>query len=86
MRLWKCVACCTLFSFPSALIHGNARAANADVLAEITDTADRICGFVEQSGSSTSVEVKGDVKAELNGLFLVQKYMLYKMGMNFLIR
>jgi hypothetical protein len=37
-------------------------------LKEITDTADRICGAVSQSGQSTAIEISGDVKAELSRL------------------
>jgi len=38
------------------------------VLHEITDTADRLCGYVGQSGHASSAQITGDVKAELNGL------------------
>jgi hypothetical protein len=40
----------------------------AQVLSEISDFADRICGSVSKSGDATSVRVRGEVKAELEGL------------------
>lgn len=40
----------------------------SQVLKEITDTADRICGSISQSGQSTGMKVTGDVKAELGRL------------------
>jgi hypothetical protein len=40
----------------------------ADHLKLITDTADRICNVITTSGSSRSVDVEGQVKAELGGL------------------
>lgn len=41
---------------------------NSDALKVIADTADRICGTVVAEGNSQSVEVKGNVKGQLNGL------------------
>jgi len=40
----------------------------AVALQEVADTADRICGIVATSGSSTSESVSGQVNAELTGL------------------
>ena len=40
----------------------------AKALKLITDTADRICNVVAAAGSSKSLEVQGQLKAELNGL------------------
>jgi hypothetical protein len=40
----------------------------AEAIQTIIGTAERLCGSIAQSGSSTSVEVKGDVKVELNTL------------------
>ncbi len=37
-----------------------------DTIELVTQTAERLCGFVSQSGSSTSITVKGDVKGELS--------------------
>jgi hypothetical protein len=37
-------------------------------LQEITDTADRLCGAVATSGETTSIKLKGDVKAAVAGL------------------
>jgi hypothetical protein len=45
-----------------------ARADTAGVLDEISSTAERLCGYVAQSGRSNNVQVTGDVKAELSGL------------------
>ena len=45
-----------------------ARADTSTVLREISNTAERLCGDVSQSGSATTSQVTGDVKAELNGL------------------
>jgi hypothetical protein len=45
-----------------------AQADTREILDEIAQTADKICGAVSQAGSSTSVEAKGDVKALLSGL------------------
>jgi hypothetical protein len=42
--------------------------ATHQALNEITDTADRICGTVAQSGQYDSFKVSGSVKAELTGL------------------
>jgi hypothetical protein len=42
--------------------------AQAKALALITDAADRLCSIVKQAGSSQSLKVQGDVKAQLNGL------------------
>ena len=52
----------------SGLTLANERADPAEVLKEITDTADRLCGDVAQSGDKSIGEVKGEVKAELSGL------------------
>lgn len=53
-------------------IIGSAYAESLEVqtkaLALITQTADGICSIVSQAGSSQSLNVKGDVKAQLNGL------------------
>ena len=38
-------------------------------LALITQTADGICGIVKTAGSYQDLKVKGDVKAQLSGLF-----------------
>jgi hypothetical protein len=58
--------------FIGALVWGPApvvaRADTSEILDEIAQTADKICGAVTQAGSSTSVEGKGDVKALLSGL------------------
>jgi len=42
--------------------------AQARVLSLITDAADKICGIVNHAGNSQSMKVKGDIKAQLNGL------------------
>jgi hypothetical protein len=42
--------------------------AQAKALELITKTADSICSIVKQAGSSESLTVKGEVKAQLNGL------------------
>jgi hypothetical protein len=55
------VLACGIASSPS-------KADSAQILTQISDTADRLCGNVGESGHSTNTEVKGDVKAELNGL------------------
>jgi hypothetical protein len=38
------------------------------ILKPIQDTADRICGYVGQSGSRTDEQVQGDGRAGLSGL------------------
>jgi hypothetical protein len=40
----------------------------ARALALITKTADDLCSIVRQAGSSQSLKVKGDLKAQLSGL------------------
>jgi hypothetical protein len=40
----------------------------AQILAEISDTADRLCGYVAESGHTSSTQVTGQITAELNGL------------------
>jgi hypothetical protein len=55
------------------ILFGNVAAAEplaqqADGLKLITDTADRICNVVTAAGSSSSIDVQGQVKAELRGL------------------
>lgn len=42
--------------------------AQTKALALITKTADEICSIVNHAGSSQSLKVKGDVRAQLNGL------------------
>src|SRR5262245_62095367 len=42
--------------------------AQTKALALITKTADAICSIVNHAGSSQSLKVKGDVKAQLSGL------------------
>jgi hypothetical protein len=42
--------------------------AQAKALDAITKTADGICSIVSHAGSSQSLKVKGDVKAQLTGL------------------
>ena len=37
-------------------------------LAQITDAADKICSIVSHAGNSQSLQVKGEVKAQLSGL------------------
>jgi hypothetical protein len=37
-------------------------------LAQITDAADKICSIVSHAGNSQSLQVKGEVKAQLGGL------------------
>lgn len=46
----------------------NAQDANERAVALITDTADKLCVNVDQSGSKTSAEINGEVKTELSGL------------------
>jgi len=41
---------------------------NEQALQEITNTADKICGIVAAKGETSTVAVKGQVNAELNGL------------------
>jgi hypothetical protein len=50
--------------FTSGPIH----AETSEVLKEISETADRLCGYVAQSGHSSTLQLSGDVKAELSGL------------------
>ena len=52
------------------LIFGNAAGAQllGDQIELITDTADRICNVVTATGSASSMDVQGEVKAELSGL------------------
>ncbi len=70
MKNWKVPVPFLAVSLASVLMPISGLAdTNAEVLKEITDTADKICGYVAQAGSISSVEVKGDVKAELTGLF-----------------
>jgi hypothetical protein len=69
VREWSAVAAFGV----SVLVHGvvskpTHAADTATVLVEITDTADRLCGYVGQSGHTSSAQITGDVKAELNGL------------------
>jgi len=68
MRSWKLAALFTAIPVVGGLTLVIGRAETAEVLKEITDTADRLCGNVAQSGNKSSTEVKGDVKAELSGL------------------
>jgi hypothetical protein len=42
--------------------------AQAQALGLITNAADKLCGIVGHAGSSQSLKVVGDVKAQLNGL------------------
>ena len=52
------------------LFFGNAASAEllGDQIKLITDTADRICNVVTANGSASSMDVQGEVKAELRGL------------------
>jgi hypothetical protein len=49
-------------------VYAESSDAQATALSLITKTADGICNTVRDAGSSQSVKVKGDVKAQLNGL------------------
>jgi hypothetical protein len=51
-----------------ASTYSQAIEAQARALTLITDAADKICGIVSHAGNSQSLKVKGDVKAQLNGL------------------
>jgi hypothetical protein len=58
-----------LFIIGAVLVSGAVSAqTQSQALKDITDTADRICGYVALSGQSTGVELSGDVKAELSKL------------------
>jgi len=64
----------TLTALAGLLASGPLCQPRADTLPEsalrdIANTADRICGIVATSGSSQALQAKGDVRAELNGLF-----------------
>jgi hypothetical protein len=52
------------------LFFGNAASAEllGDQIKLITDAADRICNVVTANGSASSMDVQGEVKAELRGL------------------
>jgi parallel beta-helix repeat protein len=41
---------------------------NEQALKQITDAAERLCGTVATTGSANTLKVKGDIRAELNGL------------------
>jgi hypothetical protein len=49
-------------------IYAQSLEAQAKALDLITKTADNICSIVTQAGSSQSLKVQGDVKAQLSGL------------------
>jgi hypothetical protein len=56
----------------SAASEANAQSQSIDVQAKaldlITKTADSVCGIVQHHGNSESLNVKGEVKAQLSGL------------------
>jgi hypothetical protein len=51
-----------------ASTYSQALEAQAQALSLITDIADEICGIISHAGNSQSLKVKGEVKAQLNGL------------------
>jgi hypothetical protein len=64
-----------IFGFVFAIFaasEASAQSQSIDVQAKaldlITKTADSVCNIVKQAGSSESLNVKGEVKAQLNGL------------------
>ncbi|QOZ33255.1 hypothetical protein XH92_17550 [Bradyrhizobium sp. CCBAU 53421] len=57
-----------IFSASEASAQSQAIDAQAKALDLITNAADRICSIVNQAGSSESLNVKGEVKAQLSGL------------------
>jgi hypothetical protein len=48
--------------------HAESLEAQTEALSLITKTANDICSIVSHAGNYESLKVKGDVKAELNGL------------------
>lgn len=71
MRKGAQIIASTIFVFAAAVTTGaysQSLDAQTNALGLITKTADGICNIVNQAGSSQSLKVKGDVKAQLTGL------------------
>jgi hypothetical protein len=57
-----------IFAASEASAQSQSMDAQAKALDLITKAADSVCSTVKQAGSSESLNVKGEVKAQLNGL------------------
>ena len=57
-----------IFAASEASAQSQSTDAQAKALDLITNAADRVCNIVKQAGSSESLNVKGEVKAQLSGL------------------
>jgi hypothetical protein len=65
MHFWRII---TFFVVILTSASSFAQTNKIEVIKMIVDTAERLCGNVEQKGSSDSTIVEGEVKAELSGL------------------
>jgi hypothetical protein len=69
-RIQKTLGCGAIVYVTLVSLHSGAAATldPAQALDLITQTADRICGVVSDKGTAESSEVKGEIRAALNGL------------------
>ena len=68
MFRWARFVAVLIAMFATSQAYSQSLAVQTQALALITKTADDICGIVKTAGNYQDLKVKGEVKAQLNGL------------------